>query len=122
MAYLIASRIVTISEKNVTPSMRPAATIIAPRMSPAALGCRAMPSIADAARRPMPAAPPMIVRPAPMPAAKYARALGSMGFFPPVTLSLVRGMRVHPDEDGGEQREDVGLDQRHQQLEQHDEQ
>ena len=66
-------------EKNVTPSMRPAATIMAPRMSPAALGWRAMPSMAEAASLPMPAAPPMMVRPAPMPAAKYASPLGSVG-------------------------------------------
>src|SRR6185369_17315331 len=85
-AYLMARRMVTIREKNVTPSMRPAATIMAPRMSPAALGWRAMPSMAAAARRPMPAPPPMMVRPAPMPAAKYARALGSVGMSrsPPV--------------------------------------
>ena len=54
---------------------------MAPRMSPAALGWRAMPSMAAAARRPMPAAAPMTVRPAPMPAAKYAKALGSMFAF-----------------------------------------
>src|SRR5512136_2933396 len=108
---------VTISEKKVTPSMRPAARTIAPRMSPAALGWRAMPSMAAAARRPMPAAPPMMVRAAPMPAAKYAMTLGSIAPIVAFLLSvcgqmshgtLVRGMRVDADEDGGEQGEDVG--------------
>src|SRR5215510_4654899 len=123
--YLIASRIVTMSAKNVAPSIRPAATIMAPRMSATAFGWRAMPSSAEAARRPMPAPPPMIARPAPMPAPRYASPLGSIVLF---LLSLcgrhvesVRRVRVHSDEDGGEQREDVGLDEGHQQLEQHDE-
>src|SRR5512142_1827519 len=111
---------VTIRAKNVTPSISPAATIIAPRMSPAALGWRAMPSIAAAARRPMPAAPPMMVRPAPMPAAKKARDLGSMCVVPP--RGSMRRVRVHADEDGGEQGEDVGLDEGDQHLQQEDEQ
>ena len=48
------------------------------KLTPAALGWRAIPSSAAPARRPMPAAPPMIVRPAPMPAPRYAIAVESM--------------------------------------------
>src|SRR3990172_3144012 len=84
-----------------------------------------MPSMADAARRPMPAAPPMMARPAPMPAAKYARALGSIEVPPERVVdgdrSSMRGVGVHADEDRSEQREDVGLDEGDQDLEQHDE-
>src|SRR5262245_45082930 len=123
--YLIASRIVTMSAKNVAPSIRPAATIIAPRMSATAFGWRAMPSSAEAARRPMPAPPPMIARPAPMPAPRYASPLGSILVLllsrSSHEIDLVRRVRVHADEDRGEQREDVGLDEGDEQLEQHDE-
>src|SRR3990172_11601962 len=84
-----------------------------------------MPSMADAARRPMPAAPPMMATPAPMPAAKYARALGSIEVPPERVVdgdrSSMHGVGVHADEDGGEQREDVGLDEGDQDLEKHDE-
>ena len=58
----------TTSAKSVTPSMRAAAMIMEVRMSAADWGCRAVPSMAAAASFPMPAAPPMMVRPAPMPA------------------------------------------------------
>ena len=48
-----------------------------------------------------------------------------MSSSPPVSWSCeiesVRGMRVHPDEDGGEQGEDVGLDEGHQELQEQDE-
>src|SRR5262245_35555756 len=82
-----------------------------------------MPSRADAARRPIPAAPPMMVRPAPMPAATYARALGSVGMsrFLLQCFASMCGMRVHSDEDGREQREDERLDEGDQQLQEHDE-
>lgn len=63
---------------NFAPSMRPAATIIAPRMSPPADGWRAMPSMAEPARRPMPRPAPMMQRPAPMPAERNASAMDVM--------------------------------------------
>jgi len=59
--------------------------------------------------------------PAPMPAAKYAMTLGFiLGFLLSVSChSKIKcaGLRVHADEDGGEQREDVGLDEGDQHLE-----
>src|SRR5688572_18245912 len=111
---------VTIREKKVAPSMRPAATIMAPRISPTALGWRAMPSMAAAASLPMPRPPPMRVRPAPRPAPRYAIALGSISLL--LLGRSVCGVHRHPDEDGCQQGEDISLDEGDQQLEHQDEQ
>src|SRR5512143_3735041 len=84
-----------------------------------------MPSMAAAASLPMPAAAPTMVRPAPRPAERWASAKGFMCVVPPGTCERLplsmRRVSVLTDEDGGEQGEDVGLDEGDQDLEQHEE-
>src|SRR4051794_34114918 len=61
---------------------------------------------------PMPA--PMTVRPNPMPAPMYASAISMSSLLRRISVMSVSG---HADEHGREQREDVCLDQDHDELE-----
>src|SRR5882672_5123185 len=88
-----------------------------------------MPSIAAAASFPMPRPPRMTARPAPSAAATYGRCRVSISPGSPLIGPSLRGlevflrsrsvarMKLQPDEQGREHRENVGLDQRHEKLE-----
>src|SRR6266480_621846 len=128
--------------------MSAAVRIIAPRMSPDASGCRAIASTAWPPMRPMPSPTPITARPSPRPAPSSAlaflaaAAMSAPLGWPPwssVTRStMVSSSRVccnsprascdclmrvlhHADEHRCEQRKDIGLQERHQQLQQHHE-
>src|SRR4029077_1720482 len=125
------------SDASPTPSMSAAVRIMAPRMSPEASGWRAIASTAGPPIRPMPIPPPITARPSPRPAPSSAFAfLAAAARSAPVgcpcmsvtrstmvSSTCVRSMRVlhHADEHRREQRKDIGLQKRHQQLEQHHE-
>src|SRR5262245_14351644 len=133
----MAMRSVTTTAKRATPSIRAASRMEPPRISPAASGCRAMPSLAAAPMRPMPMPAPTATIPAPMPAPHLARdrpaaAASSRGRNMSFFLSLwVSGDGWQPGSvlrvDGGvyeqdrELREDEGLQQGHEALDDHDE-
>src|SRR3954462_7473062 len=145
--YFTARMMQTTSANRVTPSMRAAAMIIEVRMSPAEEGWRAVPSMAAAARRPMPKPAPMTARPAPSAAARYPSenwfmVQTSTSFRCPepqrrgvascrgvwtrgrceVAQPAIASVRVlrHPDEERGEDGQDVGLDEGDEQLEEED--
>src|SRR5690348_9982795 len=117
--------------------MSAAVRIMAPRMSPEASGWRAIASTAWPPIRPMPIPTPITARPSPRPAPSSAFAfLAAAASSAPVgcpcmsvtrstmvSSTCVRSMRVlhHADEHRREQRKDIGLQERHQQLEQHHE-
>src|ERR1051325_2582013 len=120
-----------------TPSTSAAVRIMAPRMSPDACGWRAMPSTALPPICPMPMPTPTTARPSPMPAPSRALVLSavaasgaawsSSSMFT-MTILVESGPSAlvlvlqHADEDGRQEREDVCLQERHQQLEAHHEQ
>ena len=100
-----------IRAKNVTPSIRAAAMIMAVWMLPAISGWRAMLSTADLARPPMPRAAPMITRPAPI-------ALRSEnGAFATARSAVGLGDRSEPLGDQQQaEGQDGGLDEFHRTL------
>ena len=115
------------SANSVAPSIRPAAISIAVWIVAADCGCRAMPSIALPARRPMPKPPPIDRQAG---ADDRRRGTPSAARFHRDVSSLVR---VRPDAQCAgctdmpmklrrEHGEDVGLQERDEQLEQVDEQ
>src|SRR5437660_1341891 len=131
-----------------TPSISAAVRIIAPRMSPEACGCRAIASTAWPPMRPMPRPTPITARPRPSPAPSSAlvffatsaetcaaswtrRSMLTMtcpyewcADEPSTRLpvSLLVLVLHHPDEHARQERKDIGLEERHQQLQAHHEQ
>src|SRR5712691_6794940 len=114
--------------------MNAAVMMVTPRMSPAASGWRAMDSVAADAMRPIPIPAPIAAMPAPRPAPirpnpqncddgvdAWARASASRWCMASPYSFLVFLGHGQTGEDGSEDGEDIGLDQRDQHLEERDE-